>query len=108
MPICKDCKAEYIRGKRYCSYCGEELYKGLMIDLSDDKSIFNQIEWTKITSANSENEAEILIKQLSALNIPAIRRDAELPFQDYSPSPDVNIDIYVPSGAEERANEIIN
>lgn len=108
VPICSQCKAEYIRGKRFCSFCGEELYRGLLTDLSDDEEIFNQIEWVKVTSVTSESDAEMILKQLMVLNVPAIKRSQELPFNGMGVHPNPSIDIYVPQWLEEKAMEIIN
>ena len=108
MPICSNCKSEYIRGKKICSFCGQELYRGLLTDLSDDKKIFDQVEWTKILSVDSQQEAEIIIKQLYSYNIPALKRDAEMPFQDVTETNPINVDIYVPVNIAEKATEAIN
>jgi len=108
MPVCSNCKAEYIRHKKICSFCGQELYRGLLTDLSNDEKIFEQVEWTKILSVNSQQEADIVIKQLYLYNIPALKRDAEIPFQDVTETVPLSIDIYVPSGIEDKAMESIN
>lgn len=108
MSLCSNCKAEYIKGKRICSFCGEELYRGLLTDLSDDEKIFEQIEWTKITNVDSEDDAEIILKQLISFNIPAIRKNGEIPFEELGAMSPNNIDIYVPKGLENKAVQVIN
>ncbi|MGE5329164.1 MAG: hypothetical protein ACM3KR_06645 [Deltaproteobacteria bacterium] len=108
MPVCSNCKAEYIRGKKICSFCGQELYRGLLTDLSEDEKIFEQIEWTKILSVNSQQEADIVIKQLYIYNIPALKRDAEIPFMDVTETTPLSIDIYVPASIGDKAMESLN
>jgi len=108
MPICSKCKSEYIRGKRICSFCGQELYRGLLTDLSDDDKIFSQVEWTKILSVDSQQEADIIVKQLYLYNIPALKRDADIPFQDVTETNPISVDIYVPVGIAEKAMGAIN
>ncbi len=108
MPICENCKAEYIKGKRICSFCGQELYRGLLTDLSNDEKIFEQVDWAKVISVSSDNEADLIIKQLIGYNIPALKRDSEFPFQDVNATSPLNIDIYVPTGIEDKAWDIIN
>ncbi|MGE5474587.1 MAG: hypothetical protein ACM3UU_10240 [Ignavibacteriales bacterium] len=108
MPICTNCKAEYIRGKRICSFCGQELYRGLLTDLSKDESIFEQVEWSKILSVNSQQEADIIINHLYMNNIPALKRDADIPFLDVAETTPLVIDIYVPTDIEDKVSELIN
>lgn len=108
MPLCSNCKAEYIRGKRICSYCGEELYKGLLTNLSEDDNIFNQLSWIKLTNVNTDNDADILIKQLSTLNVPAVKRSGDIPFEDVGVFQPGSIDIYVPQGMEKKAQEFLS
>lgn len=108
MPICEKCKAEYINGKRICSFCGQELYRGLLTDLSKDEKIFTQVNWAKVISVASDHEADLIIKQLNGYNIPALKRDEEIPFQDINATSPVSVDIYVPAGAEDKALNIIN
>lgn len=108
MPICPNCKVEYIKGKRICSFCGQELYRGLLTDLSNDEKIFEQVEWSKVLSVNSHQEADLIIKQLYMYNIPAIKRDGEIPFQDITETMPMNIDIYVPLGIEDRTTDLLS
>jgi len=108
MPICSNCRAEYIRGKRICSFCGQELYRGLLTGLSNDEKVFKQVEWSKILSVNSQQEADIVIKQLYMYNIPALKREADIPFQDVTETTPMSIDIYVPIDIQDKAIEAIN
>ena len=108
MPICCNCKAEYLKGKKICSHCGEELYRGLLTDSSDDEDIFDPIDWIKITNVTSEYDAEIILKQLSYNNIPAMRKNNGVPFEEIGVFQPENIDIYVPQWMENKANEIID
>lgn len=108
MPICTNCKAEYIRGKKICSFCGQELYRGLLTDLSKDENVFEQVEWTKIVSVNSQQEADIIINHLYKFYIPAVKRDAEIPFSDVTETTPSTIDIYVPADIEDKAIEFLS
>ena len=108
MPICSRCKEEYIKGKKICSHCGEELHRGLLTDLSDDVDIFNRIDWVKVTDVTSEYDAETILKQLSYNNIPAVRRNNGVPFEEIGVFQPGNIDIYVPQWMEDKANAVIN
>lgn len=108
MPVCSNCKAEYIKGKKICSYCGQELYRGLLTDLSDDENIFNQIDWVKLTNVDSDNDADTILKQLIGSNIPAMKRSNGVSFEDIGVFHPGSIDIYVPQWLEKKASDMIN
>ncbi len=108
MPVCSNCKAEYIKGKKICSFCGEELYRGLLTDLSDDENIFNQIDWVKLTNVDSDSDADTILKQLILSNIPAMKRSSGVSFEEMGVFHPSNIDIYVPQWLEKKASDMIN
>lgn len=108
MPLCSYCRSEYVKGKKICSYCGEELYKGLMTDLPDEEDTINETEWTRVTSAGSEFDADIVLKQLIASNIPAVKRDSVIPFEDVNAVQSESIEIYVPQEMEQKARDILS
>lgn len=138
MPICSNCKAEYLKGKKFCLFCGEELYRGILTVISEEneQDVSSQKEskkeseelkkvkepqeeqrvnepkknekWVKITSVNSEYEADMIIRQLTKLNIPTMKRNSEIPFEDVSSLTYHGIDIYVPEEMEKQALEAIN
>lgn len=108
MPICKHCKAEYILGKRICSFCGQELYRGLLTDLSEDKELVEQVQWSRVAVADTDDYAEAIIKQLVATNIPAIKRTHEIPFEEFGVFQANSIEILVPQGMENKADEVLN
>ena len=108
MPICSQCKLEYMHGKKICGYCGQELYKGLLLDLQDDEEQHKQVSWSRLTSATSDTVADEIIKRLAAVNVPAIKKSDGVLIEEFSVYESNYIDILVPEGMENKAEEALN
>ena len=109
MPICSNCKSEYINGKKICSYCGEELYKGLLTDLSEDKNVVDQVRWSRVSCAETDEDADMIIKQLMSTDIPAIKKTNGMPFEEFGAfQSNSSIEILVPQGMENKADVVLN
>ncbi len=77
MPICPNCKYEYVNGIKKCPDCGAEL-----VDELPEEIILNEADWIVVYTTSLDYEAEMLKGNLESAGISAMilsQKDSSFP-----------------------------
>lgn len=108
MPWCPKCKVEYVEGIKECSDCGSNL-KDEPED-GDERAYRDSDHEVLLMSVNDEMESNIIESKLSEYGIPVLRKYKQSGgyLNIYMGATPFGVDLYVPSKALDKANEILD
>ena len=75
MPICPECKYEYVEGVEKCPDCGAKLVAN---SETEDESPLEEIKWIKLQTKTGVVYTEMLKEVLEKKGIPCILKSADL------------------------------
>lgn len=75
MPVCPECKYEYVEGVKKCPDCGAELVENTE---TEDDSPLEEIKWVKIQTQTGVVYTEMLKEVLENKGIPCILKPSDL------------------------------
>ena len=75
MPVCPECKYEYVEGVKKCSDCGAALIESIE---TDDDEPLEEIKWKKLRTDIGVIYTEMLKEVLENEDIPCILKPADL------------------------------